>query len=128
MIGQRPDRFFDLDAEMAAGMNGVFVPTFRIEAGKRALALGLRGPAKDLAAMAQDVIEATGERYSLSDLHRLQAALAKADGDSEGAESSLTRRSTSPGSRAPNFGNCARASTSHASGWNKVETLTLSLF
>jgi class 3 adenylate cyclase/tetratricopeptide (TPR) repeat protein/ABC-type transport system involved in cytochrome c biogenesis ATPase subunit len=83
------DRFFDLDAEMAAGMNGVFVPTFRIEAGKRALALGLYGPARDLAAMAQDVIETTGERYSLPDLHRLQAGLANVDGNREAAEKQL---------------------------------------
>lgn len=83
------DRFFDLDAEMAAGMNGVFVPTFRVEAGKRALALGLLGPAKDLAAMAQDMIETTGERYSLSDLHRLQAGLANVDGNGEAAEKHL---------------------------------------
>ncbi|WP_433989014.1 hypothetical protein SuNHUV7_30810 (plasmid) [Pseudoseohaeicola sp. NH-UV-7] len=83
------DRFFALDAEMAAGMNGVFVPTFRIEAGKRALALGLFGPAKELAAMAQDVIEATGERYSLSDLHRLQAGLANVDGNGDAAEKYL---------------------------------------
>ncbi|NDW46363.1 adenylate/guanylate cyclase domain-containing protein [Ruegeria sp. PrR005] len=83
------DRFFTLDAEMAAGMNGVFVPTFRVEAGKRALALGLLGPAKDLAAMAQDAMEATGERYSLSDLHRLQAELANVDGNGGSAEKHL---------------------------------------
>jgi predicted ATPase len=83
------DRFFTLDAEMAAGLNGVFVPTFRVEAGKRALALGLLGPAKDLAAMAQDAMEATGERYSLSDLHRLQAELANVDGNGEAAEKHL---------------------------------------
>ncbi|MFT7592779.1 MAG: putative ATPase/class 3 adenylate cyclase [Paracoccaceae bacterium] len=83
------DRFFDLDAEMVAGMNGVFLPTFRIEAGKRALALGLHSQARDLAAMAQDVIEATGERFSLSDLHCLKAALANVDGNGEAAEKHL---------------------------------------
>jgi class 3 adenylate cyclase/predicted ATPase/ABC-type transport system involved in cytochrome c biogenesis ATPase subunit len=83
------DRFFKLDAEMVAGKNGVFLPTFRIEAGKRALALGLLSQAKDLAAMAQDMIEATGERYSLPDLHRLKAALAKVDGYGEAAEKHL---------------------------------------
>lgn len=80
------DRFFDFDAEMAAGMNGVFVPTFRIEAGKRALALGLHESAKDLAASAQKVIDATGERFCLPDLHRLHAALARVNGDSCAAE------------------------------------------
>ncbi len=39
--------------------------------------------------MARDLIDQTGEKYALSDLHRLKAALAKADGDSEIAESQL---------------------------------------
>jgi class 3 adenylate cyclase/tetratricopeptide (TPR) repeat protein/ABC-type transport system involved in cytochrome c biogenesis ATPase subunit len=83
------DQFFKLDAEMAAGRNGVFLPTFRIEAGKRALALGLHGQARDLAAMALEIIETTGERYSLSDLERLNAALANVDGNGEAAEQHL---------------------------------------
>jgi class 3 adenylate cyclase/tetratricopeptide (TPR) repeat protein/ABC-type transport system involved in cytochrome c biogenesis ATPase subunit len=83
------DQYFKLDADMIAGRNGVFLPTFRIEAGKRALALGLRRQARELAAMAQEMIEATGEMYSLCDLHRLKAALANFDGNEEAAEKHL---------------------------------------
>jgi tetratricopeptide (TPR) repeat protein len=83
------DQYFKLDADMIAGRNGVFLPTFRIEAGKRALALGLRRQAKELAAMAQEMIEATGEMYYLCDLHRLKAALANFDGNEEAAEKHL---------------------------------------
>ena len=83
------DGFFDLDSDMVAGKNGVWLPTLRIEAGKRALALGLYGQARDLAAMALETIETTGERYSLSDLERLNAALANVDGNGEAAEQHL---------------------------------------
>jgi hypothetical protein len=83
------DGFFDLDADMVAGKNGVWLPTLRIETGKRALALGLRGQAGDIAAMARETIETTGERYSLSDLERLNAALANVDGNGEAAEQHL---------------------------------------
>ena len=83
------DRYFKLDAEMLEGKNGVFLPTFRIEAGKRALALGLHSQARELAAMAEVMIEATGERYALSDLHRLKAALANVDGNGGEVEKNL---------------------------------------
>ncbi len=46
-------------------------------------------PANKLAAMARAMIDQTGERLALSDLHRLQAALTLAKGDRIGAESSL---------------------------------------
>ncbi|AXI43257.1 adenylate/guanylate cyclase domain-containing protein [Sulfitobacter sp. SK011] len=83
------DGFFDLDAEMVAGKNGVWLPTLRIEAGKRALALGLDSQAKELATMAEEVIDRTGERFSLPDLHRLWAALANVDCNQEAAEKHL---------------------------------------
>jgi hypothetical protein len=83
------DGYFDLDADLVAGKNGVWLPTLRIEAGKRALALGLHGQARDLATMALESIETTGERYSLSDLERLNAASANVDGNREAAEQHL---------------------------------------
>ena len=39
--------------------------------------------------MALEIIETTGERYSLSDLERLNAALANVDGNGEAAEQHL---------------------------------------
>jgi class 3 adenylate cyclase/tetratricopeptide (TPR) repeat protein len=63
--------------------------TFRIEAGHRALALGLRDEAAQLATAAQDLIDQTDENLWLSELHRLHAGLATADGDVEAAERHL---------------------------------------
>jgi len=39
--------------------------------------------------MAQELIDETGETYALSDLHRLQAAIANAGNDTEAAERHL---------------------------------------
>ncbi|MFK5979761.1 MAG: adenylate/guanylate cyclase domain-containing protein [Rhizobiaceae bacterium] len=82
-------RYLKADAALIATKVKMFVPQLRIEAGWCALALGLRGEATELAAMAQELIETTGENYTLSDLHRLQATLAKADGDLGAAEKHL---------------------------------------
>ncbi len=49
----------------------------------------LREDAAELAMITQELIEKTDETQSLSDLHRLQAAIAEAGGDVEVAEEHL---------------------------------------
>ena len=51
--------------------------------------MGILDNAAEVAAMAEEVIDETGETQSLSDLHRLQAAIAKAGDDTETAEKHL---------------------------------------
>ncbi|MBL4740296.1 MAG: AAA family ATPase, partial [Sneathiella sp.] len=85
------ERYMMADAAMVATKVRMFVPQTRIEAGWCALALGLRDEAAELAKRTQDLIGQTGEAYCLSDLHRLQAALAKADGDRGAVERHLGR-------------------------------------
>jgi class 3 adenylate cyclase/predicted ATPase/ABC-type transport system involved in cytochrome c biogenesis ATPase subunit len=83
------DSFFQADTAMVAAKNRLFSPSHRIEAARRALALGLKNEASDLAKMAREMMEATGEKYAQSDLHRLEAALALDRGDVAAAEASL---------------------------------------
>lgn len=83
------DSYFQADAKLTAINFRLYMPLFRIFAGRRALALGLKDQAQSLAAMAEELMQATGETLSLSDLHMLQAALAKADGDHDASESLL---------------------------------------
>ena len=66
-----------------------FISQRRISTGRFALAMGLNNEAAELADMARNHIEETGEIYALADLHRLQAELAVADGDNETAEKEL---------------------------------------
>jgi tetratricopeptide (TPR) repeat protein len=82
-------RYLKADADLVATKVRMFVPQLRINAAWGALELGLRDEAARLAAMARDLIDQTGEKYALSDLHRLQASLARADGGSGTAESHL---------------------------------------
>jgi class 3 adenylate cyclase/tetratricopeptide (TPR) repeat protein len=83
------DAFYRADASMI-GMNArSFIPAFRIEAARRALALGLNARAEDLAAMAEDLMGVTGDASALSDLHRLKGALAIERGDVQAAETCL---------------------------------------
>lgn len=84
------DRYYQSDAKLFAMNSRAFLPFFRITAGRRALALGLRDHADKLAAMADDMIQATGETFALSKLHGLHAAIAKADGDNEKAQNQLS--------------------------------------
>ena len=65
------------------------LPVLRTGAGYSVLALGLKDEALQLANSAQSLIAQTGEEVSLSDLHRLHAALAKANGDNLAAEKHL---------------------------------------
>ena len=65
------------------------LPVLRTGAGYSVLALGLKDEALQLANSAQSLIAQTGEELSLSDLHRLHAALAKANGDNLAAEKHL---------------------------------------
>ena len=66
-----------------------FLPSWRVEAGCHALALGLRDEAAQLAALAQKMMDETGENMWRSNLHRLNSALARADGNGEDAERHL---------------------------------------
>jgi predicted ATPase len=77
------------DASLVAGRTLGLLPIFRTEGGHRALALGLQDEAMQLATMAQDLTDRTGVNIWLSDLHRLHAALANADGKSGAAENHL---------------------------------------
>ena len=79
-------RYMTADAAMVATKTTLFISQMRIEIARCALALGLRDKAAQLAAMAQDMIDQTGEAYALSDLHRLQGALALDEGDQTRAE------------------------------------------
>ncbi|MEX3009320.1 adenylate/guanylate cyclase domain-containing protein [Hoeflea sp. TYP-13] len=83
-------RYKMADAAIVAEKCTFFVSQFRINVGWSALAMGLKEEAAELASMAHDIIEQTGETYALADLHRLNAALANADGDSVAAESHLS--------------------------------------
>ena len=79
-------RFRKLDAAMIAAKMKMGVPAGRVELGWSALAMGLREEATELAMTTQELIDETGEAYVLSDLHRLQAAIALADDDTATAE------------------------------------------
>ena len=83
------DEAFEVDSAMIASKNRIFAPIFRTEAGRCALALGLRDEATQLATSAQELMDQTGEIMWMSELTRLQAALAKTDGDNKTAEEHL---------------------------------------
>lgn len=83
------DRYYQADVKLTSIDFRLYMPLFRISAGRRALALGLKDDAQRLAAMAEELMQATGETFALSDLHRLQAAIAIADDDTEAAEQYL---------------------------------------
>ena len=77
------------DAALAPTKLKLFIAASHVEVSRLALAMGLREDAAELAMMAQEVIEETGETYALSDMHRVQAAIAKAGDDTETAEKHL---------------------------------------
>jgi class 3 adenylate cyclase/tetratricopeptide (TPR) repeat protein len=82
-------RFMIADAAMANIKTKLFVPQIRVEAARAAFRLGLQSQAVELAALAQEMIEETGETYTLADLYCLQGALALKDGKREAAEGCL---------------------------------------
>ena len=85
------ERYLRADAAFVATKSRLWISRLRIEAGRRALALGLREPACRLASMANAMIDQTGETRAMSDFHRLEGALALARDDREGAEASLKK-------------------------------------
>ena len=85
------ERYLRADTAFVATKSRLWISRLRIEAGRRALALGLLEPACELAAMANAMINQTGETLALSDFHRLEGALALAKDDHEGAETSLNK-------------------------------------
>jgi predicted ATPase/class 3 adenylate cyclase len=84
------ERYMQADATLVAGKTRLYVPQLRIEAGWRALAMGLREQAFRLASMAQAMIDETGETVALSDLYRLKGALSLDAGDLEQSEACMT--------------------------------------
>ncbi|KAE9624217.1 hypothetical protein [Parasedimentitalea maritima] len=82
-------RFASADELLTATKFKMFMPILRIEFSRSLLALGLTGEAADLADKAHEMIMQTSERWPLSDLHRLQASLAKADNNLEAVEEHL---------------------------------------
>ena len=81
--------YLKADELLVATKSLMMIPWFRVEAGRRALGLGLLEQAHRLASMAQNMMDETGESFGLVDFHCLKAALALADGDSEAGEHSL---------------------------------------
>jgi tetratricopeptide (TPR) repeat protein len=78
--------FKDVDASLvSANTLGLLAP-FRIEACHRAMAIGLNDEALQLANSIQDLIAKTDVKLFSSDLHRIYAVLAKANGDNKAAE------------------------------------------
>lgn len=84
-------KYLKADAIIVATKSTMIVPWFRIEAGRRALVLGLREEAHNLCAVAQEMMDESGEFLALSDLHRLKGALALDAGDEQGAETHLQK-------------------------------------
>jgi len=78
-------------ADVAAGATKfkMFIASFRVDLARSALAMGFHDDAAELAMMAQELIEETGESHALSELYRLQAAIAKVGDDTEAAERNL---------------------------------------
>ena len=82
-------RYRKFDAAVIATKFKMGFSHLRIDAARSALAMGLREEAAELAMMAQELIDETGEAYALCDLHRVQAAIAIAGDDTEAAEQCL---------------------------------------
>ncbi|MDP6876490.1 MAG: AAA family ATPase [Alphaproteobacteria bacterium] len=83
------ERYMKADTDFVAAKSKLFVSLLRIEAGWRALAIGLREPARKLAAMARQMIAETGETFALSNLCRLEGALELDAGNHQEAETIL---------------------------------------
>lgn len=81
--------YLEADKKYANLNARLYTPMFRTTAGWNALAIGHVKESRKLASMAREMIDLTGEDFSLSDLHRLEAALAMADGNKDVAERSL---------------------------------------
>jgi predicted ATPase len=82
-------RYRKADAAMIALKNILGLPSYRVDVARSALVMRLLEEAAELAMMAQEMIDETGEAFALSDLHRQQAAIAIAGDDSETAEKHL---------------------------------------
>jgi class 3 adenylate cyclase/tetratricopeptide (TPR) repeat protein/ABC-type transport system involved in cytochrome c biogenesis ATPase subunit len=82
-------RYRKIEAALTATKYKMGIAEWRVDLGRSALAMGLREEAVELAMMAQEMIDETGETYALSDLHRLQASIAIAGDDTETAEKYL---------------------------------------
>ena len=81
--------FDSIDEATEATKALAFLPSWRIESGIHALALGLRAQAARLATKAQQMMDETGENMWRSNLHRLYASLARDEGNGEAAERHL---------------------------------------
>jgi predicted ATPase len=81
--------FLKADATIVETKSRMMVTWLRVEAGWRARALGLGEQASALAVMAREMLDETGETIALSELHRLEGALALDAGDDQSAEACL---------------------------------------
>jgi class 3 adenylate cyclase/tetratricopeptide (TPR) repeat protein/ABC-type transport system involved in cytochrome c biogenesis ATPase subunit len=79
-------RFHVADAHQISANTKMFLSQIRIEMGWSVLAMGMLEEAAELAASANQFVEQTSEAYQLSDLHRLEAALAIERSDVKAAE------------------------------------------
>jgi class 3 adenylate cyclase/tetratricopeptide (TPR) repeat protein/ABC-type transport system involved in cytochrome c biogenesis ATPase subunit len=82
-------RYRKADAAVTAAKFKQTITQMRVDVARSALAMGLREEAVELAVMAQEMADETAETYALSDLHRVQAAIAIAGDDTETAEKYL---------------------------------------
>lgn len=77
------------DSHYRSSKSHVYLTLLRIEAGNRALALGLVEKARTIADLARDLIDQAGEAFVLAELHRLEGALALKSNILDEAEISL---------------------------------------
>ncbi|MFT5112003.1 MAG: class 3 adenylate cyclase [Parasphingorhabdus sp.] len=85
------EAYIEADNHFVSTKSQVYTPLTRVAAGWLALSLGLGDRARELASMAETMMDETGDKLVLSDLFRLQGALALEAGDQHSAESHLQR-------------------------------------
>ena len=77
------------DAALVQSKHLFWVPLIRVEAARRVLTLGDRKQSGQIVETTLKIVANTDESTGLADLHRLQATLAKADGQDDQAEQHL---------------------------------------
>jgi hypothetical protein len=94
--------FRKADAEFTATKFKMNIANFRVDLARSAFAMDLIQEATELAIMAQELIDETGETLAQSDVHRLQTAIALAGDDTDTAEKApwhFPRRRAAPESQ-----------------------------
>jgi len=85
------EHFQQADAALVATGSMMCMPFFRVEGARRAFAIGRRDWADQMIESAHAQISNTNEFCALSDLHRLEATMAMADGEPDAAEQYLQK-------------------------------------